>query len=202
MSALLLVVLLTCACGGKGRDAEMIERPTPEDRAALDYLNRIRANPGAFSAEIGVDLSGIAQQPALKWNAMLTRSARVRAEDMAKRNYFAHVNPDGVGPNFFAQQAGYKFPAWWGNAVNANNIESIFTTRSSANSPRFAANATGTSGIRSLIRDDGVNPPGHRQHLLGMTKFDAAFKDVGFGAARVDSGRFQYYLVVHTGVTE
>src|SRR2546422_10479588 len=38
---------------------------------------------------------------------ILTSVARARAEDMAKRRYFAHVNPDGLGPNSLVRAAGY-----------------------------------------------------------------------------------------------
>jgi uncharacterized protein YkwD len=34
---------------------------------------------------------------------ILTSVARARAEDMAHRRYFSHVNPDGLGPNFLVR---------------------------------------------------------------------------------------------------
>src|SRR6185369_16155823 len=43
----------------------------------------------------------------------LTQVARARAMDMAKRNYFDHVNPDGNGPNYLVRQTGYQLPSFW-----------------------------------------------------------------------------------------
>src|SRR4051812_17752181 len=47
----------------------------------------------------------------LVWNPILARVARERAWDMARRNYFSHVNPDGLGANTLVERAGYVLPA-------------------------------------------------------------------------------------------
>lgn len=52
------------------------------------------------------ELEGI---PALKINSQLMISAQTKACDMAERNYFSHVSPDGATPWKFITEAGYYF---------------------------------------------------------------------------------------------
>ncbi len=161
----------------------------PEARRALEYLNRVRANPASFSAEIGLDLSRVAPRPPLRWDKRLAASARLRAGDLAKRNYFAHVNPEGLGPNHFARQAGYPLPELWPGG-RGNNIEALHGGTDASGGPEEA--------IRSLIRDAGVDPPGHRIQLLGMNDFFAAHRDAGIGLAFEPGSKYQHYMAVHT----
>lgn len=51
---------------------------------------------------------------ALGANGQLADIARAHAEDMAKRGFFSHVNPDGLDPNDRARMAG------WGGLVREN----------------------------------------------------------------------------------
>jgi hypothetical protein len=50
-------------------------------------------------------------EPALQLNPSLTAAARAKAADMATRNYWSHVTPDGKQPWSFMQAAGYHFEA-------------------------------------------------------------------------------------------
>lgn len=50
-------------------------------------------------------------EPALQLNAQLTAAAQAKADDMAQRNYWSHVTPDGKQPWTFIQKAGYPFQA-------------------------------------------------------------------------------------------
>jgi hypothetical protein len=44
---------------------------------------------------------------------------------MAKRNYFAHVDPDGFGMNYYINLGGYSLDTFWLNNPKENNFESI-----------------------------------------------------------------------------
>jgi len=46
--------------------------------------------------------------PPIQANGTLASLAKEKADDMAKRGYFAHVDPDGVGPQERANRAGIK----------------------------------------------------------------------------------------------
>ena len=48
-------------------------------------------------------------QAALALNSQLNSSAQSKAQDMATKNYWAHVSPDGTEPWYFFTQAGYNY---------------------------------------------------------------------------------------------
>ena len=121
------------------------------------------------------------QRVQMKLDPILCKVARQRAKDMGSRGYFAHVNPDGKGPNSLVTQAGYRLPAFYDSAVDANNIESI-----AARSPRGKAR-------------DGLNQwlgsPSHREHTMGETSFARAQTRVGVGVAQFKNAPFATYYV-------
>jgi hypothetical protein len=45
----------------------------------------------------------------LALNAQLNNSAQAKAQDMANKDYWAHVSPDGTQPWYFFDQAGYSY---------------------------------------------------------------------------------------------
>lgn len=187
-----LMLALVLAGGLRGQEGAG-PSSADEARRAFDFLNAVRANPAAFSREIGVDLSGVKPLPPLVWDERLARSARKKAEDMARRNYFAHVDPDGNGPNLLARGEGYPLPAWWGTGRALNYIESI-----------SAGPASGKEHVRNLLNDGGAphDRAGHRLHLLGMKEFWANHIHAGVGLAANPASTYRYYLVIHTGVPD
>ncbi|MBN1532683.1 MAG: CAP domain-containing protein [Spirochaetes bacterium] len=172
---------------------ELEEKLIAESKEAFEYLNRIRSNPPAYSNEIGVNLRGIDALPPLIWDDRLAESAKKRAEDMAIRNYFNHVNPEGIGPNHYAQQQGYRLPPGWTDKKASNFIESI-----------SAGHDKGVNHIKNLIHDNGAGnaTAGHRIHLLGMNPFFADHKKVGIAMVLNPNSTYRYYFVVHTAPQE
>lgn len=157
-----------------------------EAKTAFALLNDIRQRPEAFQHELGLtSLNGISRTP-LRWNSTLAKVAEARALDMAQRDYFDHTDPDGFGPNYHINQAGYTLNPDWLKHKETNNFESI-----GANHP------TAVDGIKALIA--GKNSPGfrHRAHLLGMDEWNASLNDVGIGFVRAPSGSpYQSYICV------
>lgn len=158
-----------------------------ELKAAFDYLNAVRANPAAYSEEIGVDLSGVEARPALVWNETLAKVAKEKADDMAARNYFAHVNPEGYGMNYFINKAGYTLEPSWVEKVSNNFFESL-----------SAGVEGGKAFIIQLINDGGASnaQAGHRRHLLGMDDFWKSCVDIGIGRAYNENSTYRYYTCV------
>lgn len=60
-----------------------------------------------------VDLTNINRQEnnskPLNQNPLLMQAAKLKAEDMAKKSYFSHTSPDGLGPQDWLKKAGYNF---------------------------------------------------------------------------------------------
>ena len=73
---LLSAFVIFAACPGVAQSEAIQE--------ALTYLNRVRANPDAFSEEIGVPLHNAIPRHALKWDSRLGAAAQRKAEDMAR----------------------------------------------------------------------------------------------------------------------
>ena len=157
-------------------------------------LNRARHDPVAYEIEQGlsVDLSYVDPRPPLAVNDSLFASARFHAEEMAEHDYFAHQSAvTGDWPNKMARDHGYALPSWY--PVDGNNIESL------------AAGTWFTTAIvvlNALIVDEGVDPPGHRNHLLGIGDFWAASREIGVGYAYNSAAYYDHYWAVHATRTD
>ncbi|HEX7317424.1 MAG TPA: CAP domain-containing protein [Pyrinomonadaceae bacterium] len=116
----------------------------------------------------------------LTYNATLARVARARAQDMGERNYFDHVNPDGIGPNYLVTRAGYTLPDFYGKKMSSNNIESI---ASGSRTPEDAW-------------ENWMGSTSHRTHLLGLSDFYASQTEYGVGHAYVPGSRYRHYWVI------
>lgn len=161
--------------------------PKKEIQQAFTYLNQVRQDPSLFGSDFGLDLDDTPPRPAFKWSVQLALSAQNKAEDMAKRNYSSHVDPDGFGPDKLARDAGYALPGDWGQNPSDNHIESLVT-----------GICNGVGAIRTMIIDHNVNPPGHRIQLLGLNEFFAKHVDIGIGMTVQEKSTYKSYLVVHT----
>lgn len=153
---------------------------------AIGYLNRIRQNPKAYADSTGTpSLKYAKPKPVLAVDPILMKVARKKAEDMADKNYFDHVNKEGEGINWMMHGMGYTLEDRWIQKKSMNAFESI-----------AAGDATGLANINTLIFDKDQNPPGHRQHLLGMTDFWSDCTDVGAALVHNPKSKFKYYFVI------
>ncbi len=115
-------------------------------------------------------------------NATLARVAQAKAEDMARRNYFDHTNPEGFGPNYLVRAAGYVLPTFYSGELNGNNIESI-------------AGGTQTASATWRVLKSSS---GHRPHVLGENTFYAEQVDVGIGYFYLADSTYKHYWVIIT----
>ena len=119
------------------------------------------------------------QRPQLTCNPILAAVARAHAEEMGRRAYFNHTNPDGYGPNYFVQQAGYVLPSSYSQEANGNNIESI------------GAGPNNADGMW----DAWMKSDKHSTHLLAKGSFFTDQVDYGIGFAQVPGSPYQFYWV-------
>ncbi len=161
-------------------------QPSKEEaKSAFEYLNKVRQNPGKFSKEIGAELNKIEPLPSLIWNDTLAKVAELKAMDMGKRNFFAHVNPEGKGINIMVHEAGYLLPPEWIEDKKENFFESI-----------NAGTETGIGAIQDLILDKYDKGKGHRKHLLGMNDFYRELTHIGIGHVKIEGSKYTWYTVV------
>lgn len=119
------------------------------------------------------------QRPQLRCNPILAQVARAHAEEMGRRAYFNHTNPDGYGPNYFVRQAGYVLPSSYSQENNGNNIESI------------GAGPNNADGMW----DAWMHSDKHTTHLLAKGSFFVDQTDYGIGFAQVPGSPYQFYWV-------
>ncbi len=91
--------------------------------------------------------------PPLTRNATLDAAAKLKAEHMAKNEYFAHYSPDGVSPWYWFSQAGYNF-------VHAGENLAIHFTDSSE------------------VVEAWMNSPTHRANIM-----NGNYQEIGIGTA-------------------
>jgi uncharacterized protein YkwD len=153
-------------------------QPTAAEQLMLEQLNDARADPAAYAAAIGLDLSAVASSQPLAWDPLLGQAALGHSQDMNARNYFGHFTPEGVDPGGRIAAAGYA-ASTYGESIAAGFL-------------------TPADALKGLITDEGIANLGHRRHLLAI---DAVFRDqnaVGVGIVQGGTGIYQDYYTLDT----
>ena len=103
-------------------------------------------------------------------NESLELAAELKAEDMAKKGYFAHTTPEGHDPWYWLYQAGYNFAAAGENlAVNFTDSEDVI--------------------------DAWMDSPGHRANILKEN-----YTEIGIATAKGEyKGRQAIFVVQFFG---
>ena len=119
-------------------------------------------------------------RPRMSHDAYLHLVARAKAQDMARRDFFGHTDPNGIGPNRVISMTGYRLPAHYSKRRNGNNVESL---------------TAGTNYTPQLAFKAWMNSPGHRRHLLASESFYREQTRFGVGYAKSAGSRYKNYYV-------
>jgi len=111
--------------------------------------------------------------PALRANGWLVGIARIRAQDMARYNYFAHTSPV-TGESAFSLMDKYGVPYGWAGENLAKNNYPLDQTE-------------------PVAADALWNSPPHRENILNPN-----YTDVGIAFA-VDGSGMKYFAIIFTG---
>lgn len=174
----LAVILTTALASGcvVYRYVPPAEELTAAQRRWADSLSAVRE---AELARILVESEG-QRRARLRRNPVLDSVARGRAWDMALRGYFAHVNPDGLGPNALVEAAGYRLPPGYDRRITGNDIEAA-----------AAGYGTARQAWSWFMRSAW-----HRTHLLGLDHRGITQTEFGIGYAWRPQSRYGHYWVV------
>lgn len=185
-----------------------------------ELINRARINPVAEAARIGIDFTdGLTQDEMdllgpvepLALDLSLAAAARAHSLDMIQREFFDHVNPDGLNPTQRARAAGYAgvageaigsahnsldalYEAWMDTPENRVNILSLFTSFTDSFhydqlGLGFATDQVGAEDhFTAMFGDPGT---GSTARLLGVVYTDSDNNDFysvgeGLGNVRID----------------
>lgn len=141
--------------GTKGWDAEWARM----EQEILDLVNEERSR--------GANCGGEMMPPVgpLTMDAELQCAARMHSLDMAMQGYFSHNSPDGKGPKFRMDEAGYEGRTWGENiAAGSRNAEG--TMNQWMNSPGHCSNLMSGSFAHIGV---GYYPGGEYGHLWTQT---------------------------------
>lgn len=101
----------------------------------------------AVISSVLVDLTNESRQahqvPLLQKSTLLESSAALKAEDMVKYGYFAHVSPEGKNPWYWFSTVGYNF-SYAGENLAVDFTETTDVENALLNSPTHRANILGT----------------------------------------------------------
>lgn len=205
----LMAIAAACAVAASlSAQSNTATSPAAAEQLFMYEVNRARANPQGYDTEKGLGgvCNGITPAHPLALNERLVTSSRFHSAEMAQHGYFAHTSPiTGHQPNKMERNAGYPLKSTFPDA--ANYVESLAGQFSSGGSVSYEA----TAAVRALILDQGVNPPGHRYHLLAwgssqsQIDFNREFREcgagyaTGLGANGYPNGAYWSY---HTGVRD
>ncbi|HXC06232.1 MAG TPA: CAP domain-containing protein [Bacteroidia bacterium] len=158
-----------------------------EAQKAFQYLNQFRQAPEEYGSKLKLNLKRVEIRPVLIWDTLLAKVAEDKAMDMARHDYFSHINRHGEGINILISRAGYTLPANATDNKKNNFYESIAWATGNPDHPVSA-----TALIDDLIIDKGVSTLGHRKHLLGIDDdpkkpFRSTLKDIGIGYVVVNN---------------
>ena len=98
----------------------------------------------------------------LKWDATLGKLARAHSEDMAKRGYFKHTNPEGLTPMKRMQEAGYNKCQLIGENIHQNNLYS----RVIEEKKRTTYDWNSMERIAAITIAEWMGSDGHRDNIL------------------------------------
>lgn len=152
--------------------------PTVVEQVFLERLNDARANPAAYGATIGVNLSYIAPSMPLGFDTRIIEAARLHSQDMNAKNFFSHTGSNGSSPFTRMNAAGYTFTS------AAESIAAGYTTAENA--------------LRGLVIDAGVPSLGHRHHLLAHGS-NFQHREVGVGIVQNGTGSYHHYYTIDSG---
>lgn len=158
-----------------------------QDKAyeVFTLINKVRSNPSEYFQKFKLNSKLKINNENLVWNDLLAQAAEDKALDMAERNYFGHIDPDGYGMNYYINDYGYSLSREFLNSNRANHFESI-----------CAGEAGPYETVKALIIDNGIANKGHRNHLLGIGAHYNSLVDIGVGYVDAKNAHTKYQSYV------
>lgn len=141
------------------RQSNKPDREVDSANMVVELEQKVHVGINAARARNGVS-------PQLQWEDKLGAVARAHSEDMTRRGYFDHDNPEGLGPSERIDRAGYN--CWKGSHYGvAENIAIELVSRS--------VDQMADGAVQGWL-----NSPGHRTNLLGK-QYDRTGIGASFG---------------------
>src|SRR5436190_15661569 len=134
----------------------------------------------------------VSDRDALEWDDMLAILARAHSEDMLKRGYFKHVNPEGLTPMKRLQEAGYDKCRLVGENIYQNNLYSRAITEKKKTTYEWNS----MEKIAATTLKGWMDSPDHRNTIL-----DRVYTRDGVGVAIASDDKV-YITQIFCGLAE
>jgi uncharacterized protein YkwD len=128
----------------------------------------------------------VTDHPQLAWDEELSKLARAHSEDMAKRKYFKHVDPEGLTPMKRAEAAGYKVCALMAENIFQNNLYSRVIEEQKRKNAEKIYIWNSPEQIASTTLKGWMDSEGHRQNILHK---NYTREGIGVAIAENDDGK-------------
>jgi uncharacterized protein YkwD len=154
--------------------ATIAQKPGQPALSAADLERRINALVNKERASKRLD--------ALRLDDQLSKIARAHSADMARRNFFSHVNPEGRDASARGEQVGYACQKTYESHITAGLAENIFQgnlysrVRTQGNEKIYDWNSPDALAAESV--EGWMNSPGHRRNIL-----EKNYSETGMGVA-------------------
>jgi uncharacterized protein YkwD len=123
-------------------------------------------------------------QVQLAWDDELSKIARAHSEDMVKRKYFGHTDPEGLTPMKRAAAAGYNVCQMMGENIFQNNLYSRVIEEKKRNTTLKTYDWNSPEKIASTTVKSWMGSEEHRQNILSKN-----YIQEGIGVAVADDGK-------------
>jgi uncharacterized protein YkwD len=156
-----LILFLACALVA-GAPLAAVTDPEPPALRIPDLERRVHASVNQQRSRN--------QAPTLRFDDELALIARAHSADMAKRNFFDHVNPDGRNATERGRRAGYLCQKVYGTYITSGLAENIYQG-SLYSRLRITGNERSydwytPEQIAAETVESWMNSPGHRRNIL------------------------------------
>jgi uncharacterized protein YkwD len=129
-------------------------------------------------------------RPAFVWDSELGKLAQAHSEDMAKRKYFKHVDPEGLTPMKRAEAAGYKACQLMGENIFQNNLYSrVIEEKKRRNNGERIYDWNSMQKIAATTVKGWMDSEGHRQNIL-----EKKYTKEGIGVAIAEEDEGKVYI--------
>lgn len=111
-----------------------------------------------------------AKLTSLRFDEELSEIARAHSEDMARRKFFDHINPDGRDPSDRGKRAGYVCQKIFDRALRQGLAENLFQgnlyDRVQVRNNKTTYDWNTSEQIARQSVQNWMNSPGHRRNIL------------------------------------
>jgi uncharacterized protein YkwD len=157
----------------------LFQNPKPQPEIRIPELEQ------RMHELINVQRKANDQMP-LAWDDELSKIARAHSEDMVKRKYFKHIDPEGLTPMKRAAAVGYNVCQLMGENIFQNNLYSRVIEEKKRKTSEKTFDWNSPEKIASTTVKSWMDSEEHRQNILNK---NYTKESIGIAIAEDEDGK-------------